>query len=180
MTINVPFALAALLALACAEAPITKTYVIRPPGQALEEPRTVVFVNSGDAKETMGLSAVALDLGEVLRARGFLVKRFAKEDSSVHYGLELRGGITRRCGDGAGYEFELLEVYVVDLARNEQVMAVGGSRLQRGLPVPGQGGDALRGPRGSAEGGLAAVEAVSSCPPATPPREAGGLGTSTD
>jgi hypothetical protein len=84
VTKNVPFALPALLATACAEVPITKTYVIHPPERALEEPRTVAFVNSGEAKETAGLSAVALDFGGVLRGRGFQVKRFAKEDGSIH------------------------------------------------------------------------------------------------
>lgn len=52
----------------------------------------------------------------------------------------MRGAITRRCGEQGGYEFELLEVYVVDLARNEQVMAVGGSGYSEGCLYQGKVG----------------------------------------
>jgi hypothetical protein len=119
----------ALVTVACG--PVTKTYVVKPPVDVLAEPRTVVFVDSGDAEHTKGLGDVQLDFGERLRSRGFQVKRFAKDDGSIHYGLELRGEIALRCPDG-GHRVEWLEVHVIDLKMNEEVMAVGGAGYTEG------------------------------------------------
>ena len=116
-----PFALPLLL-VACA--PLSTARVIKAPAAPLAPPKTVVFLGTGEAKETLGLTAAAFDFGEVLREHGFDVKRFAKEDGSTPYGLELKG-LVERCPEG-GFDFAWLNVFVVDTRRNEHVMALWG------------------------------------------------------
>lgn len=131
-----PLALPLLLAAACA--PLSTAHVIKKPAGPLAPPKTVVFIGTGEAKDTGGVSTAVFVFGEVLRSHGFEVKRFAKDDGSTPYGLELKGGLRERCPDG-GFGFSWLEVYVVDLRRNEQVMAVGGDGYTARCMPPAMG-----------------------------------------
>lgn len=104
---------------------VTAVSLLKRPSAPLHGPRMVVFLNSGNVENTKGLAPVEFALGEHLRLKGFEVKRFAKEDGSIPYGLELRGEIDDRCSEG-GFKFDWLEVVVVDLRANEEVMGLRG------------------------------------------------------
>jgi hypothetical protein len=101
------------------------------PDGRLAGPKVVVFVDTGDAAKALDLGPTRLLFTSALKSKGFAVKRFAKDDGSIRYALELRGTMRSRCRDG-GFDFEWLEMYVIDLARNETVMVLQGSGYTEG------------------------------------------------
>jgi hypothetical protein len=67
------------------------------------------------------------------------VKRFAKDDGSIPYGLEVKADIDDRCSEG-GFKFDWIDVVVVDLRSNEQVMALRGEGYTENCKHWGQSG----------------------------------------
>lgn len=120
-------AAAGLLLSGCAAPRVASVGIARPPAARFTAPKVVVFVDSGDVKNTQGPDSAELLLGEALRNQGFQVKRFAdRGDASIPFALEVRGALEREVCVGPGLSFAWLNVFVIDLKRNETVMTIRG------------------------------------------------------
>jgi hypothetical protein len=106
--------------------------VSQEPEASLSGPKVVVFTDTGDASNAVDLGPPRMLFADVLRARGFRVKRFARTDGSIRYAIELRGAYQLpRCHDG-GFFFSWVEAHVIDLIKNETVMVMRGDGYTEG------------------------------------------------
>lgn len=107
------------LAVGLAGCSASKVTVKQKPQTWFMGPRTVVLMESLDTQRTAGSFEIRRQFAEQLKKNGFVVRRYSKSDDSIRYAIEMNGE-ARKCEEG--FDFEWLNVAVVDLHRNETMM----------------------------------------------------------